>query len=187
VYKTDVKPHWSADGSHFWYRNDLRGGAREFILVDAARGQRRRAFDHDRLAAALSKATGKKYEGDRLPFDAIELRPDAVLFRLDSTAWEVALASYECRPAAGPPGPPAPPPAPPAGPAADRREESPWVPGDSDPRAEAEAADEEEGAPGGRRSAVAPDGQWTAFVKDHNLYVRSAKGKEVQLTHDGKS
>jgi dipeptidyl aminopeptidase/acylaminoacyl peptidase len=32
-----------------------------------------------------------------------------------------------------------------------------------------------------------PDGQWEAFVKDHNLYIRSLKDKkEIQLTTDGK-
>jgi dipeptidyl aminopeptidase/acylaminoacyl peptidase len=31
-----------------------------------------------------------------------------------------------------------------------------------------------------------PDGKWIAYSKDHNLYIRSADGKEVkQLSHDG--
>ena len=31
-----------------------------------------------------------------------------------------------------------------------------------------------------------PDGKWTAFIKDHNLFIRSDADKEVQLTDDGK-
>ena len=35
VYRDVVRPHWSDDGDRFWYRNDLAGGAVEFVLVDA--------------------------------------------------------------------------------------------------------------------------------------------------------
>src|SRR5262249_952992 len=63
VYKAQIAPHWFADNTRCWYRNDLRGGAREFILVDAERGTREPAFDHAKLAGALSKAAGANYEG----------------------------------------------------------------------------------------------------------------------------
>lgn len=33
-----------------------------------------------------------------------------------------------------------------------------------------------------------PDGEWQAFTRDHDLYVRSlASGEEIRLTHDGQS
>jgi dipeptidyl aminopeptidase/acylaminoacyl peptidase len=187
VHKSQVTPHWFQDSTRFWYRNDLRGGAREFILVDAERGRRGPAFDHDKLAAALSKATGKDYKGDRLPFDSIEFGPDAqaVRFTLDGTTWQVALASYECTRAAEPPRPPSPPPVPPEGsPFAEEENESPFHLESSEENAA--AADDED--PGQRRrgSVVSPDGKWTAFVKGYNLYVRSAEGKETQLSRDGK-
>src|SRR5688572_12117064 len=60
VYKARVNAHWFDDGKRFWYRNDLRDKKREFVLVDAEAGTRRPAFDHQRLAAALSKAAGGK-------------------------------------------------------------------------------------------------------------------------------
>src|SRR5206468_4578152 len=47
VYRSRITPHWFDAGQRFWYQNDLPGGAREFILVDAERGTRERAFDHD--------------------------------------------------------------------------------------------------------------------------------------------
>lgn len=56
AYKTSIMPHWFADNTHFWYRNDLPGGKREFIVVDASKGVRAPAFDHERLAKALSDA-----------------------------------------------------------------------------------------------------------------------------------
>ncbi len=71
-YKGQITPHWFAENKCFWYRNDLSGGAKEFILVNAEQGTRQPAFDHAKLAAALSQAAGAEYKADRLPFDAIE-------------------------------------------------------------------------------------------------------------------
>ena len=67
-----MTPHWFAGNSRFWYRNDLAGGEREFILVDAAKGTRQAAFDHARLAAALAKATGKPIDAKRLPIEGLD-------------------------------------------------------------------------------------------------------------------
>src|SRR5262249_13095573 len=37
-------------------------------------------------------------------------------------------------------------------------------------------------------SPRSPDGKWTAFIKDYNLYVRAAEGgKEIQVSQDGKA
>src|SRR5947207_1600469 len=55
VFKTEVKAHWFGNDTRFWYRNDLAGGGREFVLVDAEKATRRLAFDHERMAAALTK------------------------------------------------------------------------------------------------------------------------------------
>src|SRR5437763_1857989 len=44
VYKDRITPHWFDNNTRFWYRNDLAGGAREFVLVDAGRGARATAF-----------------------------------------------------------------------------------------------------------------------------------------------
>ena len=38
VYQDRITPHWLADNTRFWYRNDLAGKTKEFILVDAERG-----------------------------------------------------------------------------------------------------------------------------------------------------
>ena len=46
--------------NRFWYCNDLGGGKREFILVDAEDGTRELAFDHVKLAAALAKASAEQ-------------------------------------------------------------------------------------------------------------------------------
>src|SRR5688572_22385093 len=54
VYRSAVRANWLPD-DRFWYRVNVEGG-NEFILVDPARATRERAFNHDAVAASLSKA-----------------------------------------------------------------------------------------------------------------------------------
>ena len=92
-----VTPRW-IDGSRFWYRNRVQDG-HEFVLVDVPRGQRRPAFDHDRLASALSMAADTAYEGAQLPFTTFEFTPDgqAIRFHLaDSVRWTCDISAYTC-------------------------------------------------------------------------------------------
>ncbi|HKS37712.1 MAG TPA: hypothetical protein VJW76_11015, partial [Verrucomicrobiae bacterium] len=98
VYRDRVTPHWFHENTRFWYRNDLRGGAKEFVLVDAERGARQPAFDHAKLAAALSRASGTEHTGEKLPFNSIAFVDDAraVAFKVNETTWKCDLASYEC-------------------------------------------------------------------------------------------
>ena len=41
VFRAKVEPHWMAGGDTFWYQNDLAEGKREFVFVDAVKGERR--------------------------------------------------------------------------------------------------------------------------------------------------
>ncbi|SVC23336.1 uncharacterized protein METZ01_LOCUS276190, partial [marine metagenome] len=52
VYHANVSPNWLDDG-RMWYRNTIADGA-EFIIVDPKAKTREHAFDHERLASALS-------------------------------------------------------------------------------------------------------------------------------------
>jgi dipeptidyl aminopeptidase/acylaminoacyl peptidase len=193
VYKFQITPHWFQNDTRFWYRNDLRGGSKEFILVDAERGTRAAAFDHPKLAAALSKAAGTDYQAQRLPFDAIEFIANgtAIRFQVGDTTWKCDLTSYECSKTEAGTTPP-PPAEAPADPAPAEQEEPAFL---ESPEPDGLAPDAEQQPPGqGRfqrgqeRSPDSPDGKWTAFVKDHNVYVRSRDdGKETQLSQDGKA
>ena len=58
---------WIGNTDHLWYSKAVKGGT-EFVWVDAAAGVKRPAFDHDRLAAAISAASGGHYTGLTLPF-----------------------------------------------------------------------------------------------------------------------
>jgi dipeptidyl aminopeptidase/acylaminoacyl peptidase len=199
VFKASLTPHWFGDNTRFWYRNDLKGGAKEFILVDAEQGTRRAAFDHQKLAQALSRAAGQRYEATRLPFDSIGFLDGgrAVRFEAAGSSWECDLTSYECKRARSEAASPAPP-----GPTAtdpDAAEVADNVyPPDLDAPAEGAAEDadappqkQKKGAgkkafrPQASREARSPDGNWTAFTKDHNVWLRDKEGKERQLTSDG--
>jgi dipeptidyl aminopeptidase/acylaminoacyl peptidase len=105
VYKYRVTPHWFHDNTRFWYRNDLRGGAREFIVVDADAGTRVPAFDHERLAAALSKALDQPVNADHLPFDAIEFADNdkSVRFTISGKSWKCDLGTYDITQSEGSP------------------------------------------------------------------------------------
>src|SRR4249920_149011 len=59
VLRSGVRPSWLPD-ERFWYRVTTAEGE-EFVLVDPVKGTRAPAFDHAKLAAALSTATGRAY------------------------------------------------------------------------------------------------------------------------------
>src|SRR5262252_9767777 len=50
--------NWIGKTNHLWYRKSVKGG-NEFVLVDAETLTKKPAFDHEKLAASLSTATGK--------------------------------------------------------------------------------------------------------------------------------
>lgn len=171
VFKDRVTPNWFGGNTRFWYRNALPGGAKEFILVDAERGVREPAFDHAKLAAAFSKAAGADFSADKLPFDSIEFvgEAKAVHFDVAGTAWKCDLTSYECTKT------------------------------EANATANTGSGADDTATPEGRRGQArgprsregsdrSPDGQWTAFVKDHNVFIRSSSDatQEIQLSRDGK-
>jgi dipeptidyl-peptidase-4 len=102
VYVADVMPHWVEKTNRFWYR---RVGAKvgskesEFVLVDAEQNTSSPAFDHERLATALSQAAKQEYSATALPFSEIEFVDGgkAIRFSVDSAQWSCALATYECQ------------------------------------------------------------------------------------------
>jgi len=166
VYKAWIAPHWFADDTRFWYRNDLSGGTKEFIVVDATAGTRAPAFDPARLAAALSKPGEPPIAPAQLPFDTIEFVGDhALRFPMGGVIWECDLDSYRCQ-------------------ATDDKAPQAPEPDAADPRARWRGRGRGRDAP--QPSPRSPDGKWTAEVKDWNVVLKSeADGSAVELTHDG--
>src|SRR5213594_859067 len=68
------RPIWLPDG-RAEYRVSTRTGW-QFVLVDPRRRTRSAAFDHARLAEAVSAAVGRRVGSDSLPFVSFDLSPD---------------------------------------------------------------------------------------------------------------
>jgi dipeptidyl aminopeptidase/acylaminoacyl peptidase len=209
VYKASIVPHWFDNNRKFWYRNSLRGGASEFVLVDAEKGVRQPAFDQAKLAAALSKAINQEIKAGHLPFTNIDFVPSgtAVKFDVAGKIWSCDLNTYRCTPVgtneerkASPD-----PSVHSASAGADSQESFAAIEAeatatledddlDLSPFRQDQSAQQPAQAGQGRgrrgggaqREVNSADGNWTAFVTNFNLYIRPARGgAAVQLSGDG--
>jgi dipeptidyl aminopeptidase/acylaminoacyl peptidase len=154
-------PTWVDDGPRFWYRRTVPGGA-EYVLVDAATLEKRPAFDHARLAAALSAVLETSHTALTLPFSSFEYRDGGTAIRLTvrGSQWRCDLAAYTCA-RTGP------------------------APGGG---GGAGAGGGTGGGAGGGQQAVraSPDGQWEALIRNYNVAVRRTGSTDVRLlSHDG--
>ncbi|MEK6239680.1 MAG: DPP IV N-terminal domain-containing protein, partial [Planctomycetales bacterium] len=168
VYKTRINPQWSPDNSHFWYRNDLAKGQREFILVDVEKGVRKQAFDHRRLAKSLADAGVRDAQPERLRLDQLQfdLAKNTVTFRAGGKNFRCDLATYQLMKLEKPSEKPKTPPV---------RDAS---------KKPKDKAPEKRYRPS---RGVSPDGKWRAFTRDHNVFVvATTGGEEIQLSKDGK-
>lgn len=159
IDRASVQPNW-LPGDKFWYRVLTPQGS-EFMLVDPAKGNRSAAFDHQKLAAALSTASGQQYPATMLPFQFFTYSDDgkSISFRAANKQWKCDLQTYTCSPDTSQ-----------AGGNAGRQG---FGGGGFRGR-------------GGGNEVLSPDGTKVAFIKDYNLWVKDVKsGQQKQLTTDG--
>lgn len=92
-----VNPVWLNDGNRFWYRNNT-GSGQEFVLVNPVRGTRAPAFDHARLAAAMSLANDTSYVPYKLPFQTFDFVDGerAIEFNASRKRFHCELSGYAC-------------------------------------------------------------------------------------------
>ena len=148
---------WIAGTHRFWYRKSVKGGF-EFVLVDADARTKTPAFDHQRLASALSAATNARYTAITLPFSTVAFVDGAqrLEFAADSARWRCDLASYECMR---------------TGPAGGR------AGGAGGGFGQGQAND---------RPRLSPDRTTEAFVRNYNVFVRHTGSREATaLSTDG--
>jgi dipeptidyl aminopeptidase/acylaminoacyl peptidase len=94
VLAGSVSPTWMDDG-RFWYRNRFSQGE-EIVIVDPDARTRERAFDHERLAAALTSVTDTAYTSFALPLRGFELDPGTAAFQIERTGYSCDLRIYRC-------------------------------------------------------------------------------------------
>jgi dipeptidyl aminopeptidase/acylaminoacyl peptidase len=172
IYNVAETPSWIGTTTKFWYRKSVKGG-NQFVVADATAATKSPAFDHEKLAAALSAAATAKYTAVTLPFQTFTFSDDmqAIDFTIGGGArgaggaggrgggvpalprWHCTLTDYECTRRA----------APAEGAASGQGRGG---------RGEAPAA----GPPAGDQpqARVSPDGKSEAFIQNFNIYVRPA-------------
>jgi len=159
-----IRPNWLAD-DRFWYRTPVAEG-NQFMVFNPAKGTKAVAFDHQKLAAALSTTTGKSYQAAALPFESISFAADGkgVIFTVDSKQYK--FEGNKVVP--------------------DTTHVVVLTPTGGGGR--------RGGGGGGRGGArggnpgenLSPDGKKAAYIKDYNLWVRDvATNQSTQLTTDG--
>lgn len=101
-----IVPQWIEKTSRFWYHTSGPDGS-QFILVDAAQNTSAPAFDHTRLAAALTAATKQEYKPNKLPFETFEFTKGerSITVHVDGKGWLCSLTEYKCTPAPDPKDP----------------------------------------------------------------------------------
>ncbi len=115
INTTDA-PRWIEQTSRFYYRRTVKGG-HEWILVDGTTRDKKPAFDHEKLAAAIASATSRKATAVELPFTTFAFVDDGrgIEFTLgggpggargggagpagpnDPPPWRCSIESYTCK------------------------------------------------------------------------------------------
>lgn len=157
VLYAGVVPYWVDQTSAFWYVRQTEKG-KEYVKVDAASKKRTALFDQQKMAAALTEKAGREINAYNLPLQncRLNISLDTLRFQLDGKFWAYSIKNNRLLDEGAIPP---------------RGKERHWM----------EVDDEKEGRP-----VTSPDGKWTAFIKNDNVYVREvATGKEKQLSQDG--
>ena len=96
VLHTMARPNWLPD-ERFWYRTTTANGS-EFVLFDPAKKTGQPAFDHAKLAAALSTAAGRPADAAHLPFVDFEFAADgrAIVVLVRGQRLRCDLEAYRC-------------------------------------------------------------------------------------------
>jgi dipeptidyl aminopeptidase/acylaminoacyl peptidase len=158
VYYGNVQPEWIGNTNSFLYENLTPSGT-EYIIADAVKLTKRRAFNQEKFAASLKKTTGKSFDAGKLPIDNIVFSDKfgSFAFTYDKYNWICRLRDYSIIR---------------RDPVSQRQRSDRWDWGFRD-----ELTDD---------TTESPDKKWLAYIKNYNVYIESAEDrKEYQLSYDG--
>ena len=177
------RANWIEGTPRFWYRKTVTGGY-EFFIVDSETLAKRPAFDHQRLAASLSEASGRTVTGPSLPFQTLTFVDSerAIEFLAAGSSWKCELSDYSCKK---------------TGPAPQGFQ---GRPPSEDPLTEFEndvydgminlspqqGRQQRPEATTSESSKPSPDGKWEALIQNYNVFVRpKGKAEATALSVDG--
>ncbi len=90
------KPSW-ADNNQLTYRSNTEQGE-QFFVLDVATKQKKLAFDHQKLAAALANVTKQEVDHKKLPFNAFKLiDKNLISLEIDDKPYQCQLETYLCQ------------------------------------------------------------------------------------------
>ncbi|WP_367866081.1 prolyl oligopeptidase family serine peptidase [Pedobacter sp. WC2423] len=94
----NIFPVWQADQKSFWYKKNLAGKKWKYMYVHATEGIRKNAFDHQRIAEALQKATGKNYDAEQLKLTKLFFNgaADKITVKTGDQWFRIDLRTYQC-------------------------------------------------------------------------------------------
>lgn len=98
VFRDRVQARWNTNNTEFWYQVSTGPESWEFIRVQADKGTRALAFDHSRLAQALTDAGIKNITTNHLSLTRLDFTGEAVQFDLESRRWSANLTTYALQP-----------------------------------------------------------------------------------------
>ncbi len=157
---------WLEGTDRFVYRRSTANG-HEFVLVDAEKQTQQPAFDHAKLAAALSKALEEPVKPEALPLERshFEKGGTVLVFGRGRQHWKCDLTEYTCA-----------------------KQPEHEAPEDDDGGYDSTPKP----INGTAHSTPSPDGKWLAFVENYNVSMRPAHAKPgdaekqtVLLSEDG--
>ena len=95
VYNTSISPKWVDDHTLAYVRTTRT--ERRLMVISATTQARKVAFDHSKMAAAMTTALGREVTQENVPFTDYVLAPDmsSVSLRFGNDWWRVDLATYK--------------------------------------------------------------------------------------------
>ena len=156
VYYAPTSVSWSESGKVAWYLMQTPRG-KEFMAVEPAAKARRPAFDQEQLAQQLSRTLGQQVEAYKLPFSSFSYGKDDRQIEFRAEGYVWQYTPVSNTLIKKEP--------------IKSENRSYWASSQNDQS---------------DKPVYSPDSMRVAFLKNHNLYVRSVKTKvETQLSYDG--
>ncbi len=156
------RPTWIEKTNRFWYRKSVKDGY-EFNVLDATTLENKIAFDHEKLSAALALVLKEDVNPKRFPFRSISFVNDEKSIEFEVGEWKYTcdLTTYVCKMVE---------------PVERRRRRGGFTMWERGPAPQSAS----------QETKASPDGEWEAFIKNYNIYIRSKdKNEEFQLSSDG--